>query len=275
MASHSRHPVAPPAHAALLAVGAFAGGVTAGVAWLNALLPVTVTGAIGYDAARYGFASCVVVALAALFYRPWRKFGLVAALFGLAVGIFGTARAMELKLTTRDPAYFSAIIFGSLLSIVTFASACLLVARLFSEWRKRAGHSLPSSAPRRFGTGTLMFVVLLVSFFFAISQWLELPPSVSVTVATFTGLIAGLQMWLQGLPRAASVGAGALLVPVAAVVTYQVNGGSTHPVWVRLTSTLSDITFVVAHLVLVGALLGYVAGALVAGLFLERPARSS
>ena len=170
-------------------------GFMTGIIWMAALMPVHVTGAIGYDLSRYGFALSALIALLGLFSSAWRAFGLPVAVAGVALGIVSWAVFRPLNLSPRGELFFLMIIFCAPLSIAAAASVCFAVARQVSERKSnfRGNGNEPSAAPRRFGVRTLMFAIVIASLFLAVANWVSMPPAASLTIGSFLGGIGGLQ----------------------------------------------------------------------------------
>ena len=126
----------------------------------------------------------------------------------------------------------------------------------------------PAAAPRRFGIGTMMIVVLAISLLFSGANWLELPHILPLYAGGFLGIVGVLQMLMNRVPRAASVATGAVLLPMTLAVNWTTIGANLNPMLAPLVRNPPDLVFLVAHLAAVGAVSGYVGGALVAGLFL-------
>ena len=245
-------------------------GFAAGFAWFAALMPVGITGAVGYDLSRYGFALTALAVLVSLFFRPFREYGLVVFIVGLVLGIIGWPIFVPIRFRPGGQLFVDMILFGLPLGITVVSSLGFFLACRRND--RRAGlpgqRQGPAAAPRRFGMGTLMFVVLAASVFFAIARRLDMPPTLSLWAGSFLTIIGGLQMLMNRVPRAASVGTGVVLLPLTVAVTWTAIGANLNPRLAMMTATPADVAFAVAHLAIVGALLGYIGGVLVAGLFL-------
>lgn len=245
-------------------------GFLSGVAWFAALMPVGVTGAVAYDVSRYGFALSVLIALVSLFFRLWRKYGLGVFLVGLLLGIGSWPTFVPIRLRPNEPLMYTLILFGIPLGIAVFSSVVFLLACRGTDHHDSAAGNRggPASAPRRFGMGTLILVVVATSVFFAAARWLAAPPTLSLLTGSFLTVIGGLQMLMNRVPRAASVGTGAVLLPLILAATWTASGAGAPPRVTMMMATPADIVFVGAHVAVVGAICGYIGGALVAGLFL-------
>ena len=245
-------------------------GCVAGVAWFAALMPIGAMGALLYDLSRYGFAVSVLVAVVSLSFRPWREYGLGVFIVGLLLGIALQAFLLPAGVQLGQRLVAVMFLFGFPLGIIVLLSGGFLLAcrRNRRQERLEGESESPAAAPRRFGMGTLLIVVLAVSLGFAAAKRLEIPPVLTLLVGSFLGIIGGLQMAMNKVPRAASVGTGAVLLPLTLATSGLATGASSHPVLGPLMATPADIAFLGAHLVGLGAVCGYIGGALVAGLFL-------
>jgi RimJ/RimL family protein N-acetyltransferase len=124
-----------------------------------------------------------------------------------------------------------------------------------------------AGVPRRFGVGVLMILVTMFAVLFALMQSLDTTPRVFAIVAVlFVGVAAGQVLLFEGKkPRAASICVGAILFPleIFALVVYEMffgrHGWALNPV---------DVCFSLKFLIPGGALFGYLAGGLTAGIFL-------
>ena len=113
-----------------------------------------------------------------------------------------------------------------------------------------------------------MIVVLAISLLLAIATWLDIPPPLSLWAGSFVGIIGGFQVLMNKVPRVASVGTGAVLLPLTLAATWTTIGANSHPLIATVVTTPADIVFVGAHVAALGAVCGYIVGVLVAGLFL-------
>lgn len=237
-------------------------GFASGTAWFAALMPVGVTGAVGYDLARYGFSAGILAVLAGLLYRPWRGCRFCVCVAGFVLGIVPWLLFVPISVLAAGRLMYVAMLFGAPLAIVAVLSIGLCLASCAGD------RNDPATVPRRFGMGTLLMVVLFVSLVFAAAKWLDVPPPLTVFAASFLAVIGALQMLMNKVPRAVSVAAGAVLLPVTLAATWSALGANSHPLFGTLVATPADIVFGLAHLAAVGAVCGYVGGVLVAGLFL-------
>ncbi len=243
-------------------------GLLAGVLWFAALLPVGAIGSIGYDLSRYGFAAAAVAALVGLYWRPWREHGLGLFLLGQMAGI--AVCVVLVPISGGGQLAFSLALYGFPLGLVVLPGWGCFIA---CWWARRRSLALPEIArtvgvPRQFSLGAVMFIVLVISSFFAASQRLGIPVGVPVCLGGFLSVVAGSQMLINSVPRAISMGTGALLLPLGSAVTWIAAGLNAGPVLTASVSTVADAVFLCAHLVVLGAVWGYIGGVLVAGLFL-------
>jgi hypothetical protein len=133
-----------------------------------------------------------------------------------------------------------------------------------------------TGVPRRFGMAIVMLIMTMYAILFAAMKLLDAPPTVFGVIAIlFTGVGLGQMLLFRGqYPRAASVWVGACLLPleVVVVIVYEaVTGGVSEPGADLLMGLVCGATLAAP----LGALAGYTAGCLAAGVFLllERYAR--
>jgi hypothetical protein len=115
------------------------------------------------------------------------------------------------------------------------------------------------SVPRRFGMGTLLVATTLFAMLFAFLQWARARPEELFFYTAFVATVSVAQMVFERSPRWASVIAGGVYLPLSVLVIPMVRG---RPLW-RIYVTLN-----IFELVAIGLLVGYLGGALVAGIFL-------
>jgi len=212
-------------------------GLFSGATWFAALMPYGVTGAVGYDLARYAFSAGILAVLAGLLYRPWRGYGFCVYVAGFVLGIVPWLLFVPISVLAAGRVMYVAMLLGAPLAIVAGLSVGLCLA-------SRAGdRNDPATVPRRFGMGTLLMVVLFVSLVFAVARWLDLPPPLTVFAASFLAVIGALQMLMNKVPRAVSVAAGAILLPAALAATWSALGANSHPLFGMLAATPADIAF--------------------------------
>jgi hypothetical protein len=123
-----------------------------------------------------------------------------------------------------------------------------------------------AGVPRQFGIGILLVITTMFAVLFAIMQMLKLPPLAFAGIAVFFGAVGLGQMLLfKGKrPRRASVIVGACFLPClvfGSIVFEMLSLGGVGP-------DLSIALFCPVFWIPVGALLGYLAGGLIAGVFL-------
>ncbi len=241
-------------------------GFLTGFTWFAALLPVGVTGVLGYDVSRYCFALSAVLAIVGLFYRPWRNYGLGLFLVGLVLGIACWPTLVPMAVRPNPRLTHAMILFGGPLGLAAVSGMVFFLACLGNN--RKGSENGPATTPRRFGMGTLILVLGVASLFFGVARWVGMPPALSVSMGTFLALISGLQMLMNRVPRAVSVGTGTALLPTALAIVWITSGRNAGPPWAAFVGTPADIAFVGAHSIVLGAVCGYIGGALVAGLFL-------
>lgn len=146
--------------------------------------------------------------------------------------------------------------------------------------RRLRGHDWDSPArmPERFGMGLMLVALGVVSVGFSVLRWLEAPTSLVFFFTLLFTLVASAQMLFPKSPRKASVIVGAVFCPVWALGSLLVlmmftRHESALEVW------LVHALMLICSLPL-GGLVGYLAGGLVAGIFLligwtEHPANEA
>lgn len=137
--------------------------------------------------------------------------------------------------------------------------------RRYAKLERREGEF---GAPRRYGIGTLLIVTAAAAGLLGFFNLFGAPPALVAVVLAFLALVALGQLILyQGVrPRAASVITGAVVFPVGillfATLFATQSGG------VRYRDLLFIVVFCIFVCPGIGALLGYVGGGMVAGIFL-------
>lgn len=110
------------------------------------------------------------------------------------------------------------------------------------------------SVPRRFGLGSMLAFTTLFAMLFGLLRYHDAPVSLYLFFGVLGAAVCGAQMWSKEVPRLVSIVAGAICLPAFAIV-----GG-----WFD-----SAMDFVMAPcLAIPGAIFGYLAGTLSAGVFL-------
>lgn len=123
---------------------------------------------------------------------------------------------------------------------------------------------------RRFGIGKLMAITTLFAVLFGLMKWADFHPIVFAAVAVFVAGIGVAQALLFGGkdPRRASVLSGAFLFPLiwigSPVIMDWIQGG--HYPWEVLNPYVLVVSVIIG--VFIGSGFGYMAGFLVACLFL-------
>jgi hypothetical protein len=135
-----------------------------------------------------------------------------------------------------------------------------IVEQIFRDCA-RSARPLVYSAPRRFDLATIFVVTTAFALLFAGLSALQLPPTSNLLAAAFIAIVGIGQAFLfRGLrPRTSSI-----LVGIAAYGTVTLGYYILNP---RLYPT-SMLAAMLAYGMMSGAVLGYVAGALVGGVFL-------
>ncbi|GIW95406.1 MAG: hypothetical protein KatS3mg110_3447 [Pirellulaceae bacterium] len=145
----------------------------------------------------------------------------------------------------------------------------------------RAPHMLPSEfaerspgedesvktyrVPIRFGLAEFLALSCLVALSFALLRSLDAPSYLYVAVGMLLCVVCVMQAFFPNAPRVASVAVGTAVMPLFALLTAVLSGQvSFYTLFVRLPEFL----FAGVLLGLTGSVLGYLAGALAAGVFL-------
>jgi putative addiction module component (TIGR02574 family) len=136
-----------------------------------------------------------------------------------------------------------------------------IVERLMADCARSSGNQV-FAAPRRFDLSTIFVVTMAFSLLFAGMRLLPFPPVVSVIVGGYFALIGLGQAFLfrGNRPRTASILVSMLYYALVALLVWQLRGPRAYPV--------SDIVVVAMLMMVFGAVLGYVAGALVGSVFM-------
>jgi putative addiction module component (TIGR02574 family) len=118
------------------------------------------------------------------------------------------------------------------------------------------------SVPRRFDLATIFVVTFAYSILFGLMKAISFPPTASAVVAGFIFIVAIAQALLFGgkQPRAASIISGALIYTLIMAGSWIVFRPPFYSAWQLLISA----SFTIAG----GAMLGYLAGVVVGGVFL-------
>ena len=133
------------------------------------------------------------------------------------------------------------------------------------------GDLVDAGVPRRFGLDKLMIITAFYAVLFALMSWLGAHPIVFVVVAMFfTGVgLAQAFLYSGNKPRKASIVAGSVLcasIPVATMVAGLWLGRGNFDIFMFI----ARYAVLAAVLALVGGLLGYVTGCLIASIFLGK-----
>jgi hypothetical protein len=118
------------------------------------------------------------------------------------------------------------------------------------------------SVPRRFDLATIFVVTLAYSLLFGAMKAISFPPIISAIVAGFLSMVGTAQAFLFGgkQPRTASIIAGTLIYTLSIAATWIATG----PRFYSTPGLLISASFTIAG----GAMLGYLAGVSVGGVFL-------
>lgn len=129
--------------------------------------------------------------------------------------------------------------------------------------------------PRRFSVGTLMILIAMFGVLFAVLKMLGTHPIVFAGVAIFFGGVGAAQMFLfkSHDPRKASLVAGFVLGPVVGIGMIVIANLIANNYGVPYNPQQMNLAGVMCcgvGFLLLGAPFGYIAGCLVAGIFLVR-----
>jgi hypothetical protein len=137
----------------------------------------------------------------------------------------------------------------------------VILAGLFlvaDQLRQLRGHTV-YAVPRRFGMGTLLVATTLFAMLFAFLQWARARPEELFFYSAFVATLSVAQMVFERSPRWASILAGGFYLPLSMLIIPMVRGRG---VW-RGTGSVGLIEWTI-----IGLCIGYLGGALVAGIFL-------
>jgi hypothetical protein len=137
----------------------------------------------------------------------------------------------------------------------------VILAGLFliaDQLRQLRGHTV-YAVPRRFGMGTLLIATTLFAMLFAFLQWARARPEELFFYTAFVATVSVAQMIFERSPRWASILAGGFYLPLSMLIIPMVRGRG---VW-RGTGSIGLIEWAI-----MGLCIGYLGGALVAGIFL-------
>jgi hypothetical protein len=110
----------------------------------------------------------------------------------------------------------------------------------------------------------MLVVTTLFTSLCAVLKWTEIHIAGFVFITTLLGFVGILQFALDKVPRTASILAGSVFLPVAIFGTLLMRGEFD----LLTTAYLGELIFGGMVLFLLGAIVGYLAGTLVAGVFL-------
>jgi len=129
-----------------------------------------------------------------------------------------------------------------------------------------AGRAKPPSkiysAPRRFDLATIFVVTFAYSLLFGLMKAMQMPGEASLIIAIFISCVAAGQAFLFGgqRPRTASIIVGALIYVVSMAFFWFASGPRMYPTGL--------LVIMICYTIIGGAILGYIAGVLVGGVFL-------
>ena len=136
----------------------------------------------------------------------------------------------------------------------------VLLAGMFlvaDQLRTLRGRSV-YAVPRQFGTGTLLLATTLFAVLFAVLKWAGATPQQLFFCSAFVATVSLAQIVFERAPRWASMLAGGVYLPLSMLNI---------PVFYR--RPIQDTSFSnVFRLVLIGLCIGYLGGAIIAGIFL-------
>ena len=115
------------------------------------------------------------------------------------------------------------------------------------------------SVPRRFGLATILIVTAVFAVVFSLLRLFNAPPAAYVFLMVFTAVIGGAQMVFGKTPRAASAVTGSVLYVVLMLVYGIASGDIRYDGFIFLGLGCGFVW---------GAMFGYAAGVLIAGVFL-------
>ncbi len=124
-----------------------------------------------------------------------------------------------------------------------------------------------TGVPRRFGVGVMLVITTMYAVLFALMSSLRFPPSIFVaTTFFFTGIGLAQAVLFKGRnPRVASILAGVVLSPLAIIAGGIVQANVGRGVIEEVDAILVVFLYFLSG---IGALPGYLAGGLIAGVFL-------
>ena len=191
----------------------------------------------------------------------WKTLGRMALAIAAVVAFYfsllpvGTTGALGFELSRYS---FAAIVFGRLIYVIVKA------------WRQSSGTTRSAemaqriySVPRRFGLATIFLILFAFSILIASLNRLQLDPVILIFVLVFVGIVGVLQAVLDRAPRHASMIAGSLFFPVTFTIVGLASGNAN-----LAKMPWSSIAFFMACWSVGGALLGYVTGTAIGGVFL-------
>ncbi len=115
------------------------------------------------------------------------------------------------------------------------------------------------SVPKRFGMGTILMATTLFAILFAVLKWAKASPAELFFFTAFVGTVSVSQMVFDRSPRWASVFCGAIYLPLSVMLSDVVPGRS-------IVRIFNDYDWWL--IAIYGLLVGYLGGAIMAGIFL-------
>ena len=113
--------------------------------------------------------------------------------------------------------------------------------------------------PRKFGTGTIILATTMFAMLFAVLEWANARPWELFYFTSFIVTVSAAQMFLPRTPRWASVLAGGIFLPLS-IMSYSRLGRR----WMLSGHDAGSLF----QVVVIGLLVGYLGGTLIAGIFL-------
>ena len=120
--------------------------------------------------------------------------------------------------------------------------------------------------PRRFGVGTILVVTALFAALCGVIKWTAASPLDLVIYSSFVIVVGGAQMILERSPRLGSILAGTIFLPIALLAAFMMEQSQSASGGGRFIPELDAA--LVFWILASGAMLGYLGGTVLAGLFL-------
>lgn len=129
----------------------------------------------------------------------------------------------------------------------------------------------PAQVPRRFGVGVLLLFLTAFSLLFCGLKWLQAPPWLVLRFCLLFVLVALAQMFSRGRPRQVSMVAGGIYGLLLTLLLLVDALSAMRPLQGAIVLAISSMFIFVP----LGVFLGYLAGTLLAGMFLALGWRST